>query len=104
MPAFASSWYYVDTDAGNRFNMYIDNDSVIKNTDYAIVWVKMIFQDGSSMITRVYFSRNHYEKSITALTYNADGCFIRKYNANDSAPKPITPDSLMDELYHLIWQ
>lgn len=64
----------------------------------------MVFQDGSTALARWYFSRTHYAKIIVLLKYNSSGNFVKKYNFDDSAPKSIVPDSMMDELYHLIWQ
>lgn len=101
--AFATSWYYVGTTNQNDgCSIYVDNDSVIKNNEYAVVWSKMIYAD-CYYIARVYVSHNHYMKIMTASKYDLNGKFIDKYTSGRNSIVDISPESLGDTLYHLIW-
>lgn len=105
-PAFAASWYYVGRATPSNTLFYIDNASVYKNTNAAIIWIKRVMPDGSHGIAREYFT--HTPPTATLLSiidYAPNGTVIRsvEFPANRRRTMSIPPDTILDDIWHLIW-
>lgn len=99
--AFAASWYYIGPDL-NGDQIYIDNESVQKNNNYAIVWVKTIKPDNT--VWQMQQKVDHIYKTITlmyVIVYDANGNVTNSGADTDSIP--IIPGSVGDMIYHAIW-
>ena len=101
--AFATSWYYVGTQHESGYSIYVDNDTVIKNNEYAVVWTKTLYTNGSYFMERIYVSHDRYMKIMSAFLYNTQGHLIKRYDFSKYQVQEIVPESDGDFLYHLIW-
>lgn len=80
-PCFAVSWYWIGTSSTNEYNYYIDNDSVQKNMQYAVVWVKITNPDASFTMDKIALSHDNRTYIITnSFDYNSDGSLINSYD------------------------
>lgn len=102
----ASNWYYVGSSDNGDTSIFIDNDSVIKNSQRAIIWTKYVLADGSYSLDRVYYT--HTPKTFTLLAfrqYNADGSVKIAYDipSYEQETSSITPDSVAESIWYYIW-
>jgi hypothetical protein len=104
-PCFAASWYWISTDdQGDSY--FIDNASVQKNQYEAAVWLRINNSDGSVVLARLRF--NHENRTfdpIGIVKYDSAGHTIcsRDYDENYWGWQSITPDSILETIYHSIW-
>lgn len=105
-PAFAASWYYVGRATPSNTVLYIDNASVYKNEYAAIVWLKKVSPDGRRGIARMYFTHTPPTYTLLSAVYYApNGSVIRNVEipANRRRTMSIPPDTMVDNVWHLIW-
>lgn len=106
-PAFAADWYYLGN-SNDGLQYYIDNSSVEKNAESALVWCKAINTDGSFFVARYAFIRKgKLAATLSTSIYDANGNYISGYNAplNPYALQwmSITPDTAGELIYYSIW-
>lgn len=104
--AFAADWYYVGEYANGNRSVYIDNASVIKGSQRAIVWVKYAYTDGSMDLQR--HSYTHSPKTVTLLSYvsyDSDGNVTASFDAPPDMweSSPIVPGSVGEAIWYCIW-
>lgn len=100
---FASSWYYVGISA-LRQPTYIDNDTVKKNDQSAIIWLKMVNDNGTYVLDQFGFDRkNKTDALLHETTYTDDGVILRSISLNTPRYVPIQPNSQEETIYNLIW-
>lgn len=106
-PAFAADWYWIGQ-LNNGIQYYIDNSSVEKNAEKAIIWCKYVNTDGSYAVIRWAFIRKgRLFTLLSASTYDKNGNYI----SGDDVPlnsyalqwTSITPDTSIESLYYSIW-
>ena len=104
IPIEAASWYWVDSDSsGNQW--YIDNQSASKSYGVAVVWVKMVREDGTYDLDQWEITRDRKMAFLQTTTYNADNEPIDSYSIDPWLKKyyAVIPDSIGEEIYNLVW-
>lgn len=103
IPSFASSWYWIGQSRGGT-QYYIDNTSVRKNYDYAVVWVRDVNTDGSYSQAHMVFSHRNKTYALRySVSYDQNGNVTDTYNPNTSIYNPVVPDTMADVIYCSIW-
>lgn len=101
---FAESWYWIGQTADGDRQWFIDNDSVDKNSDHAKVFVKINYEDGTSIRDRYFFNHNKKEwHLLDEVQYDADGLAIGRYDFDNAVDNPIESGSMEEVIYHNIW-
>lgn len=104
IPIDAANWYWVDSDSsGNQW--YIDNQSASKSYGVAVVWVKMVREDGTYDLDQWEITRDRKMAFLQTTTYNADNEPIDSYSIDPWLKKyyAVIPDSIGEEIYNLVW-
>lgn len=104
IPIDASNWYWVDSDSsGNQW--YIDNQSASKSYGVAVVWVKMVREDGTYDLDQWEITRDRKMAFLQTTTYNADNELIDSYSIDPWRKKyyAVTPDSIGEAIYNSVW-
>lgn len=104
IPIEAANWYWVDSDSsGNQW--YIDNQSASKSYGVAVVWVKMVREDGTYDLDQWEITRDRKMAFLQTTTYNADNEPIDSYSIDPWLKKyyAVIPDSIGEEIYNLVW-
>ncbi len=103
MPSFAASWYWIGHNkAGEQF--YIDNSSVTKDSQKAVIWEKVISSDGSFNIKQMAFLRQKSFAILTVYVYDSNGNLVNRImNYSNYHWIDIVPGSMGDALYYAIW-
>lgn len=100
----AANWYWVDSDSsGNQW--YIDNQSASKSYGVAVVWVKIVSEDGTYNLDQLEITRDRKMTILQAVAYNADNKLISSYSFDPWERKyfPVQPDSAGEAIYNLVW-
>lgn len=103
IPCFAASWYWVGS-ATNGAQYYIDNSSVNKNYQYAVVWMKIVETDGTYSLQQIVM--DHYNKSSALrsyVNYDSDGVVTYSNTVDYLSYSPIAPGSMSEAVYYSIW-
>lgn len=102
-PIFAASWYWIGyTPNGSQF--YIDNSSVQKNANYALVWTKVVTSDGHRDIEKLFISRPAKKFTLMSIIrYNADGDITYYHDYTKPHWLSIIPGTMTESLYRHIW-
>lgn len=105
--AFAADWYYLGN-SNDGLQYYIDNSSVEKNAESALVWCKAIDTDGSFFVARYAFIRKgKLVATLSTSIYDANGNYISGYNAPLNPYtlhwKSIPPETAGESIYYSIW-
>lgn len=102
---FAADWYWMGN--VNGANMWIDNETVQKNDDHAIVWVKLTdcpLSNGTTakeVLFKMYVKSNcEGGWSYMQITYSDDS--MTQYN-NDLEIYPFSPDSFGYRVWKYIY-
>lgn len=98
----AADWYYVNKgSSGGTF--FIDNDSVKKNKEEAVLWIRVVGENGESVLYRTRINHNsRMVQYLNAIAYDKSGNVVATHN-QPTAWEPIPPDSMMESIYNLIW-
>lgn len=105
-PCFAVNWYWIGTSSTNEYNYYIDNDSVQKNMQYAVVWVKITNPDASFTMDKIALSHDNRTYIITnSFDYNSDGSLINSYDFSYRRGhwNTIAPGSMIESVFYSVW-
>lgn len=100
----AADWYYVgESMSGDQIS--IDNSSVQKNSEWAVIWVRINEPSGEYYYERMRLNRADYTiQTLELQPYYSDGT---PYDADeyeyDTSVDTIVPDSIGEEVYHLVW-
>ena len=100
----AANWYWVDSDSsGNQW--YIDNQSASKSYGVAVVWVKIVSEDGIFFLWQWEITRDRKMAILQATVYNADHEPISSYSADSWQKKynAVIPDSMGEAIYNSVW-
>ena len=100
----AATWYWVDSDSsGNQW--YIDNQSASKSYGVAVVWVKIVSEDGTYNLCQLEITRDRKMAILQAAAYNADHEPINLYTVDTWQKKydAVTPDSMGEAIYNSVW-
>ena len=102
--AFASSWYWVGEDTtGDQY--YIDNNSVLKNYNYAVIWVKINRADGTFSVQRLKLDHMYKRCALLYYTnYDSNGNVIDSETNDYPDYEPIVPDSMGETYYYAVWR
>lgn len=103
MPALAANWYYLGR-SNTGETLFIDNASVWKDANEAVVWVKYNEPDRIFHICQYKLRRG--DKSIALIsgyTYNKDGNVIYSYVSPRLRFERIEPHSRGAVIYRGIW-
>ena len=104
IPIEAANWYWVDSDSsGNQW--YIDNQSASKSYGVAVVWVKIVSEDGTYNLCQLEITRDRKMAILQAAAYNADHEPIDLYTVDPWQKKydAVTPDSMGEAIYNSVW-
>lgn len=104
IPMDAANWYWVDSDSsGNQW--YIDNQSASKSYGVAVVWVKMVREDGFFFLWQWEITRDRKMAILQSAEYNADNQLISSYSVAPWQKEyyAVTPDSMGEAVYNLVW-
>ena len=100
----AANWYWVDSDSsGNQW--YIDNQSASKSYGVAVVWVKIVSEDGTYNLCQLEITRDRKMAILQIAEYNADHEPINLYTVDPWQKKydAVTPDSMGEAIYNSVW-
>lgn len=103
LPCFASSWYWIGV-SHDGSQCYIDNSSVQKNSNYAVIWLKIIKPDGSNSIEKVGVS--HYRRAISLLEYfdyDTEGNVVKSGTIANPQWITVPPDSVGDAIFDAVY-
>lgn len=104
---FAATWDFIGATPSQH--IYIDNTSVRKNDDEASISAKFVNSDGSYALCEMNFKHAPLSYSFSRVEYYAaDGnlkAIVDRYDMPAYAKNPeiISPDSISDRIWHLIW-
>ncbi len=100
----AANWYWIDADSSGR-QWYIDNQSASKSYDVAVVWVKIVREDGTHELNQMEITRDRKIAVLQVVKYNADHESIDSYSVDPWLKKyyAVTPDSMGEVIYNLVW-
>ena len=104
IPIDAANWYWIGADpSGGQW--YIDNQSASKSYGVAVVWVKIVREDGTYRLCQWEITRDRKMAILQAAAYNADNELIDSYSADPWQKKynAVIPDSIGEEIYNLVW-
>lgn len=104
IPIDAANWYWVGADSSGR-QWYIDNQSASKSYDVAVVWLKIVREDGTRELNQIEITRDRKIAFLQVFTYNADNELINSYPVDPWPQKyfPVPPDSVGEAIYNLVW-
>ena len=104
IPIDAANWYWVDSDSSGD-QWYIDNQSASKSYGVAVVWVKMVREDGTYNLDQWEITRDRKMAFLQTTTYNADNELIDSYSIDPWRKKyfAVTPDSMGEAIYNSVW-
>ena len=103
--ASAETLYYVGRGQGSMgiITFFLDNDSVRKNNNTAVVWLKLVYENGNFSYQQTKYTR--YDR--TAQTIYASSFFSNNvpnhYVDFDPRIRPIHPNSMDEAILYLIW-
>ncbi len=100
----AANWYWIDADSSGR-QWYIDNQSASKSYDVAVVWVKIVREDGTHELNQMEITRDRKIAVLQVVKYNADHESIDSYSVDPWQKKyhAVTPDSMGEAIYDSVW-
>lgn len=101
MPSFAADWYWVCSKNGG--SIYIDNSSVQKTPEYAVIWSKLDLPNGDTMVSQIFVNRNPKSWTLMDAAIYRDGLCISSRTYNSPNWQNIRPGDVMDNIYDLIW-
>lgn len=104
IPIDAANWYWVDSDSsGNQW--YIDNQSAAKSYGVAVVWVKIVREDGTYRLCQWELTRDRKMAILQAVGYNADHEPIDSYSVAPWQKEyyAVPPDSMGEAIYNSVW-
>lgn len=104
IPSDAANWYCIGADSsGNQW--YIDNQSASKSYGVAVVWVKIVSEDGTYNLCQLEITRDRKMAILQAAAYNADHEPINLYTVDTWQKKydAVTPDSMGEAIYDSVW-
>lgn len=105
--SFAADWYWVGSGVdGTQY--YVDNSSVEKNEQGAVIWVKMVHPDGSYRVSQEAYRRNKVYAMISTAEYDSAGNYLDGASIPYNNPiyldwTPIPPESMAEAYYFAIW-
>lgn len=109
--SFAENWYYAGGSDGQ--DIFIDNDSVVKNNQEANLQIKFVNSDGSYVIRRATFYHDSQKyKYNDEIDYNAGGAQVNYKTAQDESSsdgglssrlRPVSASDMSFKVYFLIW-
>ncbi|MBC3537978.1 hypothetical protein [Megasphaera hominis] len=104
--ALAADWYYLGTSSSGD-TYYVDNSSVEKNDDTAIIWEKITDKKGSSWVQQVIVSRkNRTSALVKRYIVEPDGKVYQNFSAKSKSDLDfysIRPESSSEIFYNSIW-
>lgn len=104
LPVSASNWYYVGKALDPNHRVYIDNDSIIKDSNSATIWIKNMYRNGAYTLARMHFIRRTREVKVLSISsHYVNGQINQSAFYPNSPYQPIIPDTPLDKIYHLIW-
>lgn len=101
--SFASDWYYAGASKQGD-TWFIDNSSVVKTSERAIVWVRVREKDGivsKYEIEFVRYPRTYHFRRV--ILYDRAGNLIETCNFDDNDYSSIGPDTMGEAVHELIW-
>jgi hypothetical protein len=99
---FAASWYYVCSTT--RQTIYIDNESVNKNSANAIVWLKAVYPHGNIQLLQMFMSRNNRVCGVMReARYVANGQLLMDRTYSNPQWAQAIPGSVIDQVFQLVW-
>ncbi|WP_251440810.1 hypothetical protein [Veillonella intestinalis] len=100
----AADWYYVGESASGD-QISIDNSTVQKDSDLAVLWVRINEPSGEYYYERMRLNRHDYTiQTLELQPYYADGTpYAEDEYEYDQTEDTIVPDSVGEELYQLVW-
>lgn len=104
IPIDASNWYWIGADpSGGQW--YIDNQSASKSYGVAVVWVKIVREDGTYSLWQWEITRDRKMAALQVAAYNADHELIGSYSVDSWQKKynAVTPDSMGEAVYNSVW-
>lgn len=105
IPIDAANWYWIGADpSGGQW--YIDNQSASKSYGVAVVWVKIVREDGTYSLWQWEITRDRKMAALQVAAYNADHELIGSYSVDSWQKKynAVTPDSMGEAVYNSVWQ
>lgn len=104
IPIDAANWYWVGADSSGD-QWYIDNQSASKSYDVAVVWVKIVSEDGTYELNQTEITRDRKIAVLQVVKYNADHESIGSYSVDSWQKKyyAVPPDSIGENIYNLVW-
>ncbi|WP_295789530.1 hypothetical protein [uncultured Veillonella sp.] len=100
----AADWYYVgESSVGDQIS--IDNSSVQKNSEWAVLWVRINEPSGEYYYERMRLDRENYTiQTLELQPYYSDGTpYAEDEYEYDTTVDTIVPDSVGEEVYNLVW-
>lgn len=98
----AEHWVYI-TESTDETKLYVDTDDMKIDSEFGLVWIKMVNKDGSFSVSLKSFHReSHSYSDIFAFLYDKNG---HNYWANhvDHKTQRIPPNSIIAAVYDFIW-
>lgn len=104
IPIDAANWYWVGPDSSGG-QWYIDNQSASKSYGVAVVWVKIVREDGTYELNQLEITRDRKIAFLQVVRYNADNELISSYSVDPWQKKydGVTPDSMGEAIYNSVW-
>ena len=101
----AADWYYLgESYDGEQYS--VDNSSVVKDDKEAVVWIRVNNPNGEYYLERVRLNRNNFTiQTLDVKPFYSDGTpYAEDEYYFDPSVDSIPPDSMGEELYHLLWE